>query len=76
MACEEPMLSDLVRQLVFGWPFGCIVEFGDLGLCWSVLHRVIVCNRPIRGSSISPSSRGLLPMSKSSLLQTLFTDPL
>jgi hypothetical protein len=36
------MLSGLVRQLVFGWPFGCIVEFGDLGLCWSVFYVLLV----------------------------------
>jgi hypothetical protein len=36
------MLSGLVRQLVFGWPFGCVVEFGDLGLCWSGLYVLLV----------------------------------
>ncbi|KAE7995310.1 hypothetical protein FH972_000124 [Carpinus fangiana] len=32
-------------MLVFGWPFGCIVEFGDLGLCWSVVLYVLLISR-------------------------------
>ena len=31
----------LGAEFVFGWPFGCIVEFGDLGLCWSVLYACV-----------------------------------